>query len=293
MGRTLAAYFIAVFTLVTVGIPAAATAQLPPYTAPRTQDGKPDLGGVWSNATADVSLIQTIDGELQISAFDDPLDTKLPLRDPASALAWRQKYANYMSGKSQPDFTLGVDTLPNRDRCLMAANAAAPPMTSQGYNDAYEIVQTPFHVVIAVEMMNETRIVPVFANESEAARAHRPPALQRWTGDSVGWWEGETFFVETENVDSRQGGQSPMPTSKDAKVVERFTRVSDGELLYQAEVTDPALYTRPWGIEYRFHPTRRIWEYACHEGNYGLAGILSGVRKVERDMARAGIVGKP
>ncbi len=72
--------------------------------------------------------------------------------------------------------------------------------------------------------------------------------------------------------------------SEDAKIVERFTRVGDGELLYQAEVTDLAIYLRPWTIAYRFHPVPRIWEYACHEGNYGMAGILSGVRKVERDV---------
>jgi hypothetical protein len=131
--------------------------------------------------------------------------------------------------------------------------------------------------------MDETRIVPMFASASEARQAHGPQILQRWTGDSVGWWEGDTLVIETVNVNMRQGQQSPFPTSKDAKTVERFTRTSAGGLFYQAEVTDPAIYTGPWKIEYSFHPTPRLWEYACHEGNYGLAGILSGERKAERE----------
>ena len=76
--------------------------------------------------------------------------------------------------------------------------------------------------------------------------------------------------------------------SENARIVERFTRTGESDLLYQAEVTDLALYTGVWSISYSFHPVRRIWEYACHEGNYGMAGILSGVRKTEQDAAKAG-----
>jgi hypothetical protein len=264
----------------------------PPYSPPRTADGRPDLGGVWSNADENATITQVIDGDARTSAFDEPWATKLPFRDRASAMAWREKYGVYMSGKPQPEFTLGPDTLPNRDRCLMAANAAAPPMTSQGYNDAYEIVQTPSHIAIAVEMMDEMRIVPMVANAGEAAKAHLPAVLQRWTGDPVGWWEGDTLVVETVSVAARQRAQSGMPMSADAKIVERFTRVGDGELLYQAEVTDLAVYTGVWSISYSFHRVRRIWEYACHEGNYGMAGILSGVRKTERDEAELWAVKK-
>ncbi len=243
------------------------------YIAPRTPDGRADLGGVWTNS------------EHTIKAVFDPPEDQLPFIDRATAMAWREKYGNYMSGAPQPDFTQGVDTLPNRDRCLMAANAAAPPMTSQGYNDAYQIVQTPSVIVISVEMMDETRIIPIFASAAEAMRSHGPAVLQRWTGDSVGWWEGDTLVVETVHVNVRQAQQSPFPTSKDAKVIERFTRTADDGLAYHVEVTDPAIYTRPWTVDYTFKPTRRLWEYACHEGNYGMEHILTGVRKVERDQA--------
>jgi hypothetical protein len=247
----------------------AAFAQQTPYAPPRTADGKPDLGGVWSNADEPYAVV-------------DPPDGELPLRDRASALAWRQKYATYMTGAPLPAFTVGPDTLPLRDRCLMAANAAAPPMSSQGYNDAYQFVQTPAYVVISVEMMNETRIVPVVANAAAASSAHRPRAVSRWTGDSVGWWEGDTFVVETINIDARQRQQSPTPMSADAVIVERFTRTGADELSYQTEVTDPALYARPWRIASSFHRIRRVWEYACHEGNYDVAGILATARRADR-----------
>lgn len=279
--RTAAAVCSALFALAPACLPAA-VAQPTPYAPPRTPDGKPDLGGVWSNAEASVTITQSVAGRRQTAPFEEPWDNRLPFKDRASAMAWREKYAAYMSGLPAPDFTRGVDSLPNRDRCLMAANAAAPPMTSQGYNDAYQIVQTPFHVAIAVEMMDELRIVPVFQGAREAREAHQSPKLQRWTGDSVGWWEADTLVVETVSVNARQAAQSAMPTSQDAMVVERFSRVGEDELHYEAEVTDPVVYLRPWKIEYSFHPVRRIWEYACHEGNYGMAGILTGARKVER-----------
>ena len=161
-----------------------------------------------------------------------------------------------------PDFTQGVDTLPNRDRCLMAANAAAPPMTSQGYNDAYQIVQTPTVIVISVEMMRETRIIPLFASAEEARRSHGPKVLQRWTGDSVGWWEGDTLVVETINVKRAQASQSPYPTSPDAIARERFTRTARNALGYQAEIIDPATYTRPWTVSYAFKPANRSRDQA-------------------------------
>jgi hypothetical protein len=247
-------------------------AQEPSYSPPRTADGRPDLSGVWSNS--------------EVDAVFDPPEDHLPFRDRATALAWREKYGTYMKGLPFPEFTQGVDTLPNRDRCLMAANAAAPPMTSQGYNDAYQIVQTPSVIVISVEMMDETRIVPVFANADEARASHGPRVLERWTGDSVGWWEADTLVVETVHVNAQQARQSPYPTSADAKWVETFTRVGGDALKYHVEVADPATYTRTWTVDYDFHPTRRLWEYACHEGNYGMANILSGVRKTERDAGK-------
>jgi len=260
---------LTVAALVWTILPLSAVAQST-YVAPRTPDGHADLGGVWTNS------------EHRVEATFDPPQDQLPFLDRATAMAWREKYANYMTGAPQPDFTQGVDTLPNRDRCLMAANAAAPPMTSQGYNDAYQIVQTPTVIVISVEMMRETRIIPIYDSPGEARQSHGPKVLQRWTGDSVGWWEGDTLVVETIDVREQQANQSPYPTSPRAIATERFTRTGENALAYLAEITDPATYARPWTVSYTFRPAERLWEYACHEGNYGMANILSGARQAER-----------
>jgi len=244
-------------------------AQQPAYAPPRTADGHPDFGGVWSNDGGPERIV-------------GPADGKLPFRDRKATMAWRDKYAIYMTGKPTPEFTLGPDTLPNRDRCLMAANAAAPPMTSQGYNDAYQFVQTPAFMAIGIEMMDEMRIIPVFGAKAEAQKAHQPPVLQRWTGDPVGWWEGDAFVVETRSVSIKQGSQAPFAISPDGVVLERFTRVGDDEIAYEAEVTDLSIYTRPWKLQTKFERTGgRLWEYACHEGNYDVAGILEEARRRE------------
>jgi hypothetical protein len=260
----------AVIGLACMMLSAASAVAQAPYASPRNADGHPDIGGLWTNS------------EHRVTAIFDPPEDQLPFVDRAKAMAWREKYATYMSGAPQPEFTQGVDTLPNRDRCLMAANAAAPPMTSQGYNDAYQIVQTPSVIVLSVEMMRETRIIRVYADGVEARRAHGPRVLQRWTGDSVGWWEGDTFVVETVNVRNAQASQSPYPTSPDAVALERFTRTGENALAYHAEITDPATYKRPWTVSYTFKPAEQLLEYACHEGNYGMVGILAGARETER-----------
>jgi len=253
---------------------------------PRTHDGRPDLGGVWTHA-ADLPIerpdaLPPAEGDSRGYLLADPPDGKMPFRDREGALAWRQKYTVYVTGGPMPEFTTGVDVMPNRDRCLMAANAAAPPMTSQGVADAYQIVQTPSVIAINVEMMHETRIIRIFDSQAEAESAHRPAVLQLWTGDSVGWWEGDDLIVETVSVNAKQRMQSPMPMSEDARIIERFRREAGDAISYTAEVTDLVLYASPWSISSRFRPDRRMWEYACHEGNEGVPGILSGARSVER-----------
>ncbi len=207
-----------------------------------------------------------------------------PPRDPDGAPDFSGLWTNSTEVEiERPD---GVAELVISREACDARKAAAPPMTSQGYDDAYQIVQTATYVAIAVEMMHETRIVPVFKTAADPRKAHGPPMLQRWTGDPVGRREGDTLVVETENINVSQGGQSATPMSGDGKVVERFKRISAGELLYQAEVTDPVYYSRPWKLETSFRPTPRSFEYACHEGNFWLVGILSGARKAERDQGQ-------
>jgi len=158
------------------------------------------------------------------------------------------------------------------ERCLTRGVPTA--MLPQVYNNNYQIVQTRDHVVILAEMIHDARIIPI------DGRPHAPAHLRFWMGDSVGHWEGDTLVVETTNFN----GQTNFRGSTDQlRLVERFTRTAPDILTYLVTVHDPSTFTRPWTIEL---PVRRsdgeIYEYACHEANYGLEGILLGHRAEER-----------
>ena len=167
------------------------------------------------------------------------------------------------------------------ERCIIGfGRNAGPPMFPNGfYNNNYRIVQTPDAVAIEVEMAHDMRIIPLNAK-------HRTDGQRPWFGDSVGWWEGDTLVVETTNIPERQAF---MGAWKDLKVTERFTRTAKDRLRYAFTVSDPTAWAQPWGGEYEFSPLNGIiYEYACHEGNYALPGILAGARAQEKERAEAG-----
>jgi hypothetical protein len=138
-------------------------------------------------------------------------------------------------------------------------------------------VQGKDTVAIVVEMVHDVRVIRLNAH-------HRTDGLRPWFGDSVGHYEGDSLVVETTNFPA---AQTFMGSWKNLKVTERFTRASAGRVLYQFRVEDPAIWTQPWGGEYEFSRAGgRIFEYACHEGNYGLQDILAGARA--EDAAAAG-----
>ena len=162
------------------------------------------------------------------------------------------------------------------DRCIMGFNSG-PPMISGSYNNNVHILQTRGYVVIFNEMVHNTRIIPT------DGRPHGK--LRQWTGDSRGHWEGDTLVVDTINF-LRETSLSG--STADTHLVERFTRVDADTVLYEFTVEDPTAYTRPWSAAM---PLRRtdgpIFEYACHEGNYGLYNILAGARAKEREAEEA------
>jgi hypothetical protein len=151
---------------------------------------------------------------------------------------------------------------------------AGPPMLSNGYyNNNYNIVQSPDAVAIQVELIHDTRIIRLKGG-------HRADGVRPWMGDSIGHFEGNTLVVETTNIPQ---GQAFMGSWKNLKVTERFTRVSPTRINYQFQVEDPETWDKPWGGEYDFSPLHGIiYEYACHEGNYALPGILGGARRAEK-----------
>ena len=162
------------------------------------------------------------------------------------------------------------------ERCAHHTKAG-PPMSAGGYNNHLRLFQTPGHVVVWTEQNHDARIIPMDG---------RPPvagAIRQWMGDSRGRWEGDTLVVETTNFNGRayyQGATHGM------HLVERFTRTGANSLEYEYTVSDPASYSRPWTASITMTPIEGdLYEFACHEGNYGMEGILAGARADEREMA--------
>jgi hypothetical protein len=172
------------------------------------------------------------------------------------------------------------------ERCIVFGGGAAP-LLPEPYNNNYYIVQTPDYVTIMAEINHEVRIIPI------DGRPHFPEHVLQWVGDSRGHWEGDTLVVETTNQHTNRyfyGVQMLNSVMSDEfRVVERFTRTAPDQIRYRATVHDPAVFTQPWTVELFMHPQEGpLVEYACHEGNYGLPGMLSAEREEERRAAGGG-----
>ena len=212
----------------------------------------------------------------QTSLIVDPPDGRYPARTERV----RESDAAFAALRDGTRFDTWRD-LNLYDRCITRGMPGA--MIPGFYNHNYQILQTPDYVVILVEMIHDARIIPL------DGRAHLPPQIGQWMGDSRARWEGDTLVVETTNLTPR-GDQRVRylvhAPSERAHVVERFTRVDADRIDYSFTVTDPATYATPWTAEIPMVPLGgEIFEYACHEGNYGLWNILAGARAAEQEQA--------
>jgi hypothetical protein len=155
-------------------------------------------------------------------------------------------------------------------RCVIRAPL---PRVPTGYDNNYQIVQSPGYVAIVQEQMHETRVVPL------GGQAHLDPGVRQWLGDSRGHWEGNTLVVETTNF----GDDAPFEGStRNMRLVERWTRVADDRIDYWFTVEDPGAWVKPWSAAISWNKTGMLYEYACHEDNYSLYGILAGARAEEK-----------
>jgi hypothetical protein len=174
----------------------------------------------------------------------------------------------------------GTDTWLDRstfERCITRGLPGA--MSPTAYNNNYRITQAPGVVAIEIEMLGGTRIIPT------DGRPHVSPAIRQWVGNSVGRWEGDTLVVETTNFTDKVLYRG---AAENLNLVERIRRVGPGELEYRVTISDPTTFTRPWTLVIPYLNTgEQMFEYACHEGNYGMEGILSGAREDERKAAEA------
>jgi hypothetical protein len=214
---------------------------------------------------------ERIVADRRTSLIVDPPDGRIPPLTPAGearAAAARARNAAVGDNPAAPE-DLDVYT-----RCIMRS---ALPRLSTGYNNNYEIVQTPGFVVILQEQNHDTRTIPV------DGRPHLPGTIRQWLGDSRGRWEGDTLVVETTNFTDEARGSTFRDATKNMVLVERFRRVDANTIDYQFTVTDPDTWTRPWTVKMPWNKQEGLmYEYACHEGNYGLANSLRSARAVEK-----------
>jgi hypothetical protein len=222
-------------------------------------------------------------GDKRTSLVVDPPDGRIPPLTPEA-----QKKVDALAetrrgiGTDEPTpggFVEDLGTGSLRVRCILGFNSG-PPMVPSAYNNNVQIVQGAGYVALVNEMVHNTRIV------SLDGRAHLDAGIRQWVGDSRGHWEGETLVVDTTNFLRETLFKDSGPN---LHLVERFTRVDPNTLLYEFTVSDPTTWTKPWtaAVPMTLNP-QPIYEYACHEGNYGLAGIIGGARSREKATEAAG-----
>ncbi len=205
--------------------------------------------------------------------IEDPPDGRIP-----EMTAEGQRRAEARRAVERPRFPTGPEDLGGGLRC----SGGRVPMTGRGYNSNFQIAQTPNSVAVLMEMMHETRVIPL------DGRPHLPAGIRTDLGDSRGHWDGDTLVVETTNF-KRDGNFSG--ASSNLRLVERFTRVAEDLLQYEFTMDDPTTWTRPWTARLFMRPapgTGNIYEFACHEGNYAIANTLRGARMQEAQEAGGG-----
>ncbi len=228
-----------------------------------------------------------IDGQWRSSLIVDPADGKVPAQTPE---ARRRNAAARGTSAPTSDAPESVQTTaagaydnvefrPLGERCLLGfgSTSGPPTMPNYFYNNLKQIVQTPDHIVILVEMVHDARLVRMNSQ-------HPPKHIEKWMGDSIGRWEGDTLVIETTNFTNKTRFRG---SSTDLKVTERLTRTDRNTILYQFTIDDPATWTRPWSGEYTWLTTDEpMYEYACHEGNYAMHGIMKGERLLDRERSQ-------
>jgi hypothetical protein len=223
-----------------------------------------------------------VDGKFRTSIIYDPPNGRRPPMTPQGMARMADNFSSFTHQNTGEATWLdhegpgpfdNPEDLALAERCLLGFSGG-PPMLPSLYNNYLRIVQTADHVVILAEMVHDARVVRI---DSE----HGPEEMRRWLGDSIGYWDGDTLVVETRNFRDDTGLYGG---DQNLVVVERFSRAKNGNLNYHFRVEDPTAWTAPWAGEYEWQASdSRVFEYACHEGNYALGNILRGARLLEAE----------
>lgn len=258
-----------------------------------------DVEGAYNSAWYDFGT--SINEDRRTSLIVDPPDGRLPELTPIALEGMKNNLVRVppvreLGSLGLPSFRpAGPESLGLSERCLVGFNAG-PPLTPSAYNNNLRIVQARNHVVLFTEMVHDARIVPVDGSP------HLPKEIQKWSGDSRGHWEGDTLVVETSNFTEKTPAfQLPFSLAnpsmsgavgvgRNMHLVERFTRVSNSRLRYEYTLDDPVTFTKPFTVAIPLRATAdQIFEYACHEGNHAMVGMLRGARQLEKEAATASL----
>jgi hypothetical protein len=224
-----------------------------------------ELNGIW---------LETQNGKVasnrRTSLVVDPIDGRIPYTEEGRK-RWSAAPSTERLLTTGPLAANGPEDRTQPERCLTTDGL---PIPNPFYNNFHHIIQTQGYVAILTEMMHEVRIIRL------DRRPHVGAGIRQWLGDSRGWWEGQTLVVETTNFNDKRLLRG---STQHLRLVERFTRRDDKTIDYRVTVTDSVTFAAPWTIENALRQTgAQMYEVACHEGNYGLAAILSGARAEER-----------
>jgi hypothetical protein len=234
----------------------------------REQSADADVASAYNEFWWDRGVLAArVHGRIRTSLVVDPPDGRFPALTPEAQqrAAARAEARRQHPADGPEDRSLG-------ERCLLFN--AGPPMAPGPYNNYVQILQTPDYVVILNEMIHDSRVVPL------DGRPHLPAGIRRLLGDSRGHWDGSTLVVETTNFSDKTNVRG---SGERLRLVERFTRADAKTLLYEFTVDDPASFVRPWTAILPMSKTDdQIYEYACHEGNYAMTGILRGARATDQ-----------
>ena len=227
-----------------------------------------------------------IDGKFRTSILTDPKNGRMPPMTEEAREARARRFAGFRRSNDGTAWWLegdgpgpydDMETRSTSERCILGFTGAAPTFPSL-YNNYKTIVQTEDYVMILLEMVHDARIVRM---NSE----HAPASVRKWLGDSIGWWEGDTLVVDTTNFHPKGGTRG---ASENLHVVERFSRLEDGSVLYNFTVEDDTTWTAAWTGEYVWRASdQKLYEYACHEGNYAMGNIMRGARLLEQEALKA------
>lgn len=229
-----------------------------------------------------------IDGKFRTSIIEDPQNGQFPPFTPAGMRRLQGLFSAY--GRDNDGSAWWLDqpgpgpyddpeSLTLADRCLLAfGSSAGPPMLPSLYNNHKRLVLTDRYLMILNEMVHDARVVRI-------AGEHEPEDMRRWLGDAVGRWDGDTLVIETRNFRDETG---MFGASRQLEVTEKFSFIDDQALLYEFTVNDPGAWQQPWSGSYAWpRSPNKVYEYACHEGNYAMGGILRGARLLEQDAMKA------